>query len=289
MTEFSPIGIFDSGLGGLTVAKRVLERLPGESIAYFADQAHVPYGEKPVEMIRGYALGITDFLVRRGSKLVVMACNMSSATALPAALEMMAPVPVIGVIEAGARSAAESSDGSPIGVLATTGTVGTRAYTRALHRLLPDVQVYEQACPKFVPIVEAGLCDTPEAESAVREYAEPLISAGCRTIILGCTHYPFLIEAIERIVGPEARIVDPAVETAAEAADILFAAGLLARETGGPEHAYFTSGCPDQFRELGGGFLGRRIEDVRRADWGLDLREVEGQGKMVGQTINSAR
>ena len=280
--------MFDSGLGGLTVAKRVLERLPKESIVYFADQAHVPYGEKSPDTIRRFALGVTEFMVSRNCKLVIMACNMSSATALDSAREYFAPIPVIGVIEAGARSAVHNASGGPIGVLATTGTVKTGAYTRTLHRLMPEVEVVEQACPRFVPIVEGGRTETPDAEDAVKEYAQPLLAAGCKTIILGCTHYPFFLQMIEKVVGPDVKIVDPALETTIEAAEILRAAEKLAPIQSEPGHEYFTSGCPEQFADIGSSFLGVRINSAHKLKWGTDIGEIEWQEKMVAQTIKSA-
>ena len=290
MTGNAPIGIFDSGLGGLTVAKRVLERLHQESVAYVADQIHIPYGERPPHEIRSFALGITDFFIRQGAKLVIMACNMSSATALQTARELFPDTPIVGVVEAGARSAAADriASGGPIGVLATTGTVSTGAYTRALLRILPEAIVLEQACPRFVPLVEAGMCDSPEAEEAAREYVKPLLSAGCRTLILGCTHYPFLTGVVRKVVGPGVAIVDPAEETAAEAAKILQEAGLASSADAGPEHVYFTTGSPDRFAELGSRFLGRTISGVRKINWGLELGVIEWQEKMVGQTTKSA-
>ena len=284
----SPIGIFDSGIGGLSVAKRVLEKLPHESIAYLGDQIHVPYGERSSDEIRTFALGITDFLVRRNAKMVIMACNMSSAIALDAAHELFPGTPVIGVIEAGARAALRAADGCGVGVLATTGTAKTRAYTRIMTSILPEIAVYEQACPKFVPIVESGTSDSHEADAAAREYVEPLLDAGCRALVLGCTHYPFLIRAIRAAAGPDIAIIDPAEETAMEAANILFDAGLLNPPQAEPAHAYFTTGSPEQFAELGGRFMGKPIDEVQRLTWGLELRETQWQEKTDERTIKSA-
>lgn len=284
----SPIGIFDSGLGGLTVVKRVLEKLPHESTAYLGDQIHVPYGERPASEICSFAVGITDFLVRQNAKMAIMACNMSSAVALDTAMERFPDIPIIGVIEAGARAAACSAHGGAIGVLATSGTVKARAYTRILQTLLPELVVCEQACPKFVPIVESGMCDTAEADEVAREYVTPLLAAGCRTLILGCTHYPFLMCAIRKAAGPDVTIIDPAEETAVQAANILFDAGLLSPPHAEPVHAYFTTGCPDHFAELGSRFLGKPVNEVQKSTWGLELREIECQETTVGRITNSA-
>ena len=273
MSIDSPIGIFDSGLGGLTVAKRVLEKLPHESIVYVGDEIHIPYGEKPPEEIRSFALGITDFLIRRNSKLIIMACNMSSATALQPARQLFPNVPVIGVIEAGARAAVRTASEGAIGVIATTGTVSTEAYTKTLQKLLPDANVIEQACPRFVPLVEAGMSDSLEAETAAREYVEPLLNASCRTIILGCTHYPFLTDAIKKAAGLQVTLVDPAEETAIEAANILFEVGKLNPQDAEPIHAYFTSDRPERFAELGSQFLGSMIYGVQQITWGQQASE----------------
>lgn len=289
MSTNRPIGIFDSGVGGLTVAKQIIERLPHERIVYVADQAHVPYGERSAEEIRSFALGITDFLVRGGSKLVIMACNMSSATALEAARELCPDTPVIGVVEAGARSAVREWQDGPLGVLATTGTVSTGAYTRAVARLAVEAEVIEQACPRFVPLVEDGMSESPEAEEAAREYAQPLLSAGCRVVILGCTHYPFLTSAIRKALGPDASIIDPADETAVEAAEVLRRTGVLNPLPTEASHLYCTSGDPKQFAELGERFLGRTLGGVQSIQWGSDLGVVNWQEKMVGQTTKSAR
>ena len=288
MSINAPIGIFDSGLGGLTVVKRVLEKLPQESIIFIGDQAHIPYGERSLREIRSFALGICEFLIGQNSKLIIMACNMSSATALQQANTLYPHIPVIGVIEAGVRAATRSATRGPIGVLATTGTVETGAYTKTLIGLMPEAVVIEQACPKFVPLVEAGMCDSPEAEEAVREYTGVLLSAGCRAIILGCTHYPFLADVIRKAIGPDITIIDPAEETAIEAANILSNAGMLNTPQAEPVHACFTSGHPEQFAELGSRFLGRTISDVNKITWGLDLRAIECQEKTAEKTTNSA-
>ena len=283
-----PIGIFDSGLGGLTVMKKVIERLPHESIAYVGDQFHVPYGERTPDEIRSFALGITGFLIERNAKLVIMACNMSSATALDAAHNLYPGVPTIGVIEAGVRAAIRVASGRPIGVLATTGTVSTRAYSNTLLRLMPEAEVIEQPCPEFVPLIEAGKWNSDEAREAVGQYVRPLISDGCNVLILGCTHYPFLTRFIKQEAGPGVTIIDPAEETAIEAANILFDARLLNPPTAEPAHSYFTTGDSEQFAGLGSPLLGSRIAGVRRITWGLELREITCQEKTAAQTIKSA-
>lgn len=252
------------------MAARILRELPNERISYFADNAHVPYGEKPLDEIRGFALGITGFLVERGAKAVVMACNMSSAVALDAARERYPDIPILGVIEPGAKAAVEMARGGCIGVLATTGTVNSGAYVRATERLDPSVRVVQQACPRFVPLVESGQADSEEAEAAACTYVTPLIRAGCRAIVLGCTHYPFLRRAISAAAGPEVLIVDPAEETARLLSNILHERGMASDRLHGP-HEFHTSGDTEGFAELGSRFLGVPIEAVRTAAWGADV------------------
>jgi glutamate racemase len=266
----SPIGIFDSGLGGLSVAAQVLDKLPDERIVYFADNAHVPYGERPLDEIRRFALDITDYLIGRGAKAVVMACNMSSAIALEEARLRHPRVPVLGVIEPGAAAAVRAAGGSPIGVLATTGTVRSEAYPRSIARLDPSVQVTQQACPKFVPLVEAGKSDSEEAEAAACGCVLPLVRGGCKTLILGCTHYPFLRKAIEAAAGPGVEIVDPAEETIRILANELAGAGLASDRLAEP-HEFCASGETRDFASLGSCFLGRQIDCVRAVRWGVDL------------------
>lgn len=268
-----PIGVFDSGLGGLTVASEVLRNLPDESIIYFADTAHVPYGERPLAEIEEFALGITKFLIERGAKAVVMACNMSSAAALDSAIETFPDVPILGVINPGSRAAVRTGSRA-IGVLATTGTVKSGAYGRIIGMLDPGAEVWEQPCPAFVPLVESGLADSEEAEAAARKCVEPLLSNGVKTLILGCTHYPFLRPAIER-AAPDAFIIDPAEETVRELRKILEKREILSRPGTSGEHVFYASGDTDGFAKLGGKFLGRDIARVDGALWGVDLVPIK--------------
>ena len=282
------IGVFDSGVGGLTVVKALSQRLPQEGICYVADEAHVPYGDRSPDEIRRFALGITRFLIEQGAKIVVMGCNMSSAVALGPARQLFPDTPMVGVIEAGVRAAVRASDDCRFGVLATTGTVNTGAYTREILRLCPDAIVCEQPCPRFVPIVESGMCDSEEAESAAREYLAPLLAQRCRTIILGCTHYPFLASTIARVVTSDIIMIDPAEETATEVADILHKCGALATEKNEGWHRYFVTASPERFTTVGERFLGKAITEVEEIQWGRDLGEVEWLEKTVEQTTKSA-
>lgn len=243
------------------MAAQVMRKLPNERIVYFADNAHVPYGERPLEQIREFALGICDFLIGQGAKAIVMACNMSSAVALDAARKHFPNTPILGVIEPGARAAVAASDGKPIGILATTGTVKSEAYVRTIARLDPGRLVFQQACPKFVPLVESGQAESEEAEAAACTYVAPLVSAGCETLVLGCTHYPFLRRPIASAAGPEITVIDPAEETAAALENTLLENGSASDRLDAP-HEFFASGDTDGFAELGSAFLGRRIDRV---------------------------
>lgn len=222
--EFSgTLGVFDSGVGGLTVVEALLQRFPRERILYIADQAHVPYGGRPLGEICAFASGISAFLAEKGCRAIIMACNISSATALPSVREALNPLPVLGVIAPATRRAMEAVGPEPaprIGVLATVGTVRSGAYTAHLRALAGnrDLFVEEIGCPKFVPLVEAERTQTPEADAAAKEYLSPLAEVGCTTIILGCTHYPFLLptlhRAAETLFPYPVTFIDPATEMA---------------------------------------------------------------------------
>jgi len=265
-----PIGIFDSGLGGLSVARNVLELLPNESIIYFADTAHVPYGERSANEVSSFALGITEFLIGLGAKAVVMACNMSSAIALDAAKSRHPSVPILGVIEPGARAAAACSDGSLIGVLATTGTVRSGAYSREISRVKAGCRVIQVACPEFVPLVESGMAETEEANAAARTYTAPLLAEGCDTIILGCTHYPFVRRAIEHAANG-CTIVDPAQETTRYLQQILDEGNMRA-DAGQATHSFYCSGQTEGLMTIGSQFLGRTIRSVEVVEWTAEMR-----------------
>ncbi len=210
--ESAPIGMFDSGLGGLTVLRRLREILPHESVLFVADQAHVPYGGRDLAEIRRFACSISTSLLEAGSKAVVMACNISSATGLEEVQRSNPNTPALGVILPGANAALKLSPTGRIGVLATEGTLRSGAYTRALTALAAQVRITEIACPKFVPLVEASREGSAEAYAASQEYLAPLTAAGVDTIILGCTHYPFLLPTLQSI-APNITFVDPASAT----------------------------------------------------------------------------
>jgi glutamate racemase len=261
VTNSAPIGVFDSGLGGLTVARALFARLPRESLVYVGDTARVPYGPKSPETVQRYAVQIADWLVGEGVKAIVIACNTATAHALEH-LQATSPVPVIGVVEPGARAAVEVVPHGRIGVIGTAGTIASGAYERAIHALSPDAEVLAQACPLLVPLVEEGWLDHEATGLIVHTYLAPLRDAAVRTLVLGCTHYPLLTGAIAREMGPDVRLIDSAAETAAETAHVLDAAGLLAGEANVPAHRFVASDAPERFLALGRRFLEGTVADV---------------------------
>ena len=254
----SPIGIFDSGLGGLTVARAIFEQLPHESTVYFGDTARVPYGPKSPDTVRRYSLEILRWLLEQRVKAVVIACNTSTAHALEA-LQRESPVPVIGVIEPGARAAAAAAGERPIGVIGTAGTIASNAYAKAIQRVRAGAQVEQRACPLFVPLVEEGWFEHPAADLIAREYLAPLSAARVGSLVLGCTHYPLLRPLLQRVMGPEVRLIDSGEETARTVAAVLREGGLEAPEEAAGAHRFAVSDDEARFRQVGARFIGDRL------------------------------
>jgi glutamate racemase len=254
----APIGIFDSGIGGLTVARALYDRLPGESTIYFGDTARVPYGPKSPETVKRYSLEILHWLLNEGVKAVVVACNTSTAHALRA-LQEATPVPVLGVIKPGARAAVGQVDGGPIGVIGTVGTIGSDAYKRAIEALAPGLPVIQRACPLLVPLVEEGWFDHPATELVAREYLQELREACVRSVVLGCTHYPLLKPLLQRIMGPEVRLIDSGQATAIALEGILAERELEAPGDATPTHRFIVSDDEARFRQVGARFIGERL------------------------------
>jgi glutamate racemase len=254
----APIGIFDSGIGGLTVARAIYERLPHESTIYFGDTARVPYGPKSPDTVRRYSLEILQWLLGQGVKAVVIACNTSTAHALEA-LQAASPVPVIGVIDPGARAAVAAMRDGPIGVIGTAGTISSNAYARAIQAARPGAAVEQRACPLFVPLVEEGWFDHPAAELIAAEYLEPMKRARVDVLVLGCTHYPLLRPLLQRTLGPDIRLIDSGEETAASVQGALRASGLDAPPGAIPEHRFVVSDDEARFRQVGARFIGERL------------------------------
>jgi glutamate racemase len=258
----SAIGIFDSGMGGLTVMRALMARLPQERFLYLGDTARLPYGTKSGDTVTRYAVQAAAALMKRQVKLLVVACNTASAVALPALEAALAPVPVIGVVEPGAEAALAAAPDGPIAVIATEGTVKGGAYRRALHARGGDVPVVQQACPLFVPLAEEGIVDGEIAEAVARRYLEPLFATLPRPkcLVLGCTHFPALKETIAKVAGPDVILVDSAATTAMAVEKMLRDRGLA--NTGGetPSHTFLATDAPDRFARVGEIFLGRAID-----------------------------
>lgn len=265
------IGLFDSGVGGLTVADRVRQDLPGAPFLYFGDTAHVPYGNRSVEEVRHLVSAIARHLVASGAQVLVMACNTSSALALDS-VRSWSPVPVIGIIEAASRAAVQATRNGVIGVIANPLTAGSGAYELACARaaseaeeLAGGLRVLPVGCPKLVPLVEAGEVGSPAARAALMEYLGPLQAEGVDTLVLGCTHYPFLVPLISEILGPGVRIIDPAVYVVAE----LVALGWSPSQPGGTPPLYQVSGEPLDFDRTASRLLGRLVTGTTRVDLGV--------------------
>lgn len=261
MNAAAPIGVFDSGIGGLTVARELMHQLPAESLIYFGDTARVPYGPKSPDTVRRYSREISTYLRDRGVKALVVACNTATAHALPA-LQAEEPIPVIGVVEPGARAAVAATRGGKIGVIGTAGTIKSGAYERAIRALRPAAEIVARPAPLFVPLVEEGWLDHPAARLIAREYLEPFRAERVDTLVLGCTHYPLLKPLIAAVLGPDVALIDSAEQTAAEARRVLGARHLLAAPTAAPERRYVASDAPDQFLRMAERFLGEPIKGV---------------------------
>jgi glutamate racemase len=274
-----PIGVFDSGMGGLTVLRSLHERLPGEDIIYFGDTARVPYGTKGEKTVRAFASQDAGLLVELGVKLVVVACNTASAFALDHLRETL-PVPVLGVINPGVRTALASTRGGAVGVIGTSGTIRSGRYQEGLTGGgLGADHILVQECPLFVPLVEEGLMGHAMTEMAVAEYLQPLKDAGVDTLILGCTHYPALKEDIGNFMGPGVTLVDSADALAAAAQDRLDELGLLRSGDGHQgELEFYLSDIPWKFQEIGARFLGKPITEVITV--GLDEMEAAGESNV---------
>lgn len=258
-----PIGVFDSGIGGLTVVRALSERLPHENIVYFGDTARVPYGSKSEDVVREYAIEDATFLIEQGVKMIVVACNTVSAIALDD-LTARFDVPVVGMIRPGARAALEASATRRVGVIGTLATIASRAYTRALHEVDSATLVVPKACPLFVPLAEEGWGSHPVAAMVAAEYLAGLRLERIDTLILGCTHYPILRDVIRQALGDDVILIDSGEAAAAEVEAVLASREDLNPSHDQPSATFYVSDVPQQFKQLGEIFLGRRDLRVQR-------------------------
>jgi len=257
----APIGVFDSGIGGLTVVHELLRQLPFEDIVYFGDTARVPYGPKSPETVTRYSREITTFLLEQGVKAVVVACNTATAHALPT-LRAEFDVPIIGVIEPGSRAAVAATRSRRVGVIGTQGTVASGAYEKAIHAVEATVSVQSVACPLFVPLVEEGWTDHEATRLIAAEYLSRFCNEDIDTLVLGCTHYPLLKRVIGDTLGRDIRLIDSAEETAAETAATLARLDLAASTDRRATRRFIASDLPEQFLRVGQRFLGSAIDRV---------------------------
>lgn len=255
------IGVFDSGVGGLTVFRELRRCLPQEDLVYLGDTARVPYGTKSAPTVCRYAVEAANFLLQQQVKLIVVACNTASAVALDLLAEQF-DVPIVGVIEPGSRRALEVSRHGRIGVIGTEGTIRSQAYEKAIRAGRADVAVAVAACPLFVPLAEEGWADHPIAAMAAREYLEPLLRQNIDTLVLGCTHYPLLKGTLQKTIGDGVTLIDSAEETAQTVASLLQQRNLQRRQSSQAAPRYFVTDIPDRFKKVGETFLGGSLGQV---------------------------
>lgn len=260
MEDNKAIALFDSGVGGLTVVKEIFKQLPGEKIIYFGDTARFPYGPRPQKQVRRFVFEIMDFLQTQEIKALIIACNSATAAGLEYYREKTT-LPLLGVIEPGVRAALARTKKGKVGVIGTQGTIESGAYSVIFRKLAPGVELYSQACPLFVLLVENDLAGTPEARRVAEVYLSPLKNAGIDTLILGCTHYPLMADVIQEAVGPEVELISSAEETARETRQVMEEKGLLnSSGINAYRGRFFVSGPARTFQELASKLLGESIK-----------------------------
>jgi len=267
----APIGIFDSGIGGLTVVRELLGRLPNENIVYLGDTARVPYGTKSGETVIKYSHSNADFLVSKDIKFLVVACNTASSVSIPSLNEKL-EIPVIGVIDPGARKAAEITKSGRVGVIGTPSTIRSSAYTKAIHRHSAEIEVYTQDCPLFVPLADEGWTEGEITEQIAEQYLGSLKEKDIDVLVLGCTHYPLLKNTIQKVMGDRIILVDSAQETALEIDTILSDKELLNDNHDNADRQFYLTDVSETFISVAGRFLGQKID-------GIELVDIVGTAK----------
>ncbi|HEX3629410.1 MAG TPA: glutamate racemase [Candidatus Dormibacteraeota bacterium] len=261
MSDPRPIGVFDSGVGGLTVLRELQEQLPAESTIYFGDLGHFPYGPRYQAQVRNFALNIIRFLEKLDVKLVVIACNTATAAALNTAREVF-DIPIIGVITPGAEAAVAATKNKKVGVISTEGTLKSQEYLHAIREANPTIEVLPKAAPRLVDLVEAGKSDAPETEAVLRDDLQEIKDFGADTLILGCTHYPLLSPMIKRILGEGVTVVDSAQTTAARVGRVLAKNGLECSDHETPRHQIYVTGSPDRFHKTARILFGQDVPPI---------------------------
>lgn len=264
-----PIGVFDSGIGGLTVLKEIISELPRENTLYLGDTARVPYGIRSPETVKRYSFETTKFLSAKGIKILVVACNTVSSISLEE-IRKFIPVPVIGVIQPGARAAVEATRNKRVGVIGTEATVKSDAYTKAIKAIDGSVEVFSLPCPLFVPLVEEGWTEGEIARLTAGKYLSRIKPAMIDTLVLGCTHYPLLKGVLAEVVGKEVRLIDSAIETAREIKTKLSGLSLLRNDRGQVFRKFYVTDSPEKFRDVGERFLGDMIEHIKKIELGAE-------------------
>jgi glutamate racemase len=261
-----PIGIFDSGIGGLTVVKQLMELLPNEQLIYFGDTARIPYGTKSKKLIEQYAIEDTRFLLQYNIKILVVACNTASSLAMDVLLDYL-EIPVIGVVIPGAEAAVELTRNKKIGVIGTIATINSNSYTIQIHKHLKEAKVYAQPCPLLVPLVEEGWLNDEITIMTLKKYLPEMISEKVDTLILGCTHYPLLENTIQQIMGNHIKLIDSGKETAKAVKRVLIETNLLNQSDKIGPDKFFVSDIPMKFEEIGSRFLGKKLHNIERVDF----------------------
>ncbi len=262
----NPIGVFDSGVGGLTVFRSLMERLPFENIIYFGDTARVPYGIKSNETISQFASEITKFLLKKQVKLLVVACNTMAAVALNP-ISDISPVPVLNVINAGASAAVSATRNKHVGIIGTPATINSNAYARAIYECDPQLRILSQACPLFVPLVEEGWLNHEVTRLTAMEYLKAVVCTEIDTLVLGCTHYPLLKPLLQELVGGHIVLIDSAEAMAEETARVMSEMNLLNPKRVVPEYRFYVTDVPLRFQGIGERFLGRALPDIKLVKW----------------------
>lgn len=264
VTPSSPIGVFDSGVGGLTVLRQIMKKLPHEDVIYLADTARIPYGGRSPQEIIKINNEIIPFLIDQGAKMIIMACGTSSAIAYPEVKDKY-PLEIINLIGPGSRAAVAATQSGNIGIIATTATVNSHAYQDTITNLMADANIHAISCPLFVPLIEGGFVESDEVRRVAKEYLKPLLKNDIDTLILGCTHYPHLKKILQSLTGPGVTLIDPAEEAVADTKLLLKKAGTL-KDKSHPagQYEYFVTGSEIRFQDLGGRLMGKPIGAVKR-------------------------
>lgn len=262
MSNKAPIGVFDSGVGGLTVVKEIMNQIPGETIIYFGDTARLPYGSKSKETVITYTRQIVRFLMGKGVKAIVVACNTASAFALET-VKSEIDIPIIGVVKPGAKVAAETTKNGIIGIIGTEGTIHSGIYNEFLSETNPQVKVFGKACPLFVPLVEEGLMEDPITLEMARRYISELLAYNIDTLVLGCTHYPLIRKTIRKIVGDNIELVNPAYETAKSLKEVLIENGIENDNVLKTDHKFYVSDGAEKFKRFANTILPCEVVETK--------------------------